>query len=157
MATGLINLIATVVALPLVDKIGRRRLMLLGAGGLTIIYILMATAYALGILGLPVLALVLATIFIYAITLAPVTWVLLSEIFPNRIRGMAMSLATLSLWVGCFLLTYTFPMINAALGASGSFGLYCIICAVSFIFIYKKVPETKGVSLEQLEKILVKA
>ncbi len=156
-ATGLINLIATVVALPLVDKIGRRRLMLLGAGGLTIIYILMATAYALGILGLPVLALVLTTIFIYAITLAPVTWVLLSEIFPNRIRGMAMSLATLSLWVGCFLLTYTFPMINAALGASGSFGLYCIICAVSFIFIYKKVPETKGVSLEQLEKILVKA
>lgn len=155
-ATGLINLIATVIALPLVDKIGRRRLMMLGAGGLTIIYILMATAYALGILGLPVLLLVLATIFIYAITLAPVTWVLLAEIFPNRIRGMAMSLATLSLWIGCFLLTYTFPLINAALGASGSFGLYCIICAVSFIFIYKKVPETKGTSLEELEKILVK-
>ncbi|MDN6450085.1 MAG: sugar porter family MFS transporter, partial [Enterobacterales bacterium] len=104
-ATGLINLIFTIIALPLVDKLGRRKLMLLGAAGLTIIYVLIAGAYALGIMGLPVLLLVLAAIAIYALTLAPVTWVLLSEIFPNRVRGMAMSVGTLALWIACFLLT----------------------------------------------------
>ncbi|MDN6229351.1 MAG: sugar porter family MFS transporter, partial [Enterobacterales bacterium] len=98
-ATGLINLIFTIIALPLVDKLGRRKLMLLGAAGLTIIYVLIAGAYALGIMGLPVLLLVLAAIAIYALTLAPVTWVLLSEIFPNRVRGMAMSVGTLALWI----------------------------------------------------------
>lgn len=155
-ATGAINFFATIAALPLVDKIGRRRLMLLGAGGLAIIYVFMVAAYAMGVLGLPVLILVLMSIAIYALTLAPVTWVLLSEIFPNRIHGMAVSIGTFSLWTACFLLTYTFPLINSALGASGSFGLYCIICVAGFIFILKKVPETKGVSLEELEKLMVK-
>lgn len=150
-ATGLINLIFTIIALPLVDKLGRRKLMLLGAAGLTIIYVLIAGAYALGIMGLPVLLLVLAAIAIYALTLAPVTWVLLSEIFPNCVRGMAMSVGTLALWIACFLLTYTFPLLNANLGASGSFLLYGIICALGFVFVLRSVPETKGVTLEALE------
>ena len=72
----------TLAALPLVDKIGRRKLMLLGASGLTLIYVLIAAAYGMGIMGWPVLLLVLAAIAIYALTLAPVTWVLLAEIFP---------------------------------------------------------------------------
>ena len=102
-------------------------------------------------MGLPVLLLVLAAIAIYALTLAPVTWVLLSEIFPNRVRGMAMSVGTLALWIACFLLTYTFPLLNANLGASGSFLLYGIICALGFVFVLRSVPETKGVTLEALE------
>ena len=154
MATGLINLIFTIIALPLVDKLGRRKLMLLGASGLTVIYVLIAGAYALGIMGLPVLLLVLAAIAIYALTLAPVTWVLLSEIFPNRVRGMAMSVGTLALWIACFLLTYTFPLLNARLGAAGSFLLYGIICALGFVFVLRNVPETKGVTLEALERQL---
>lgn len=153
-ATGIINLVFTIAALPLVDKIGRRKLMLLGAGGLTIIYVLIAGAYGLGIMGLPVLLLVLAAIAIYALTLAPVTWVLLSEIFPNRVRGLAMSLGTLALWIACFLLTYTFPLLNASLGASGSFLLYGVICAAGWVFIQRSVPETKGVTLEALEEQL---
>lgn len=153
-ATGLINLIFTIAALPLVDRIGRRKLMLLGAAGLTIIYALIAAAYGLEILGLPVLILVLAAIAIYALTLAPVTWVLLSEIFPNRVRGLAMSLGTLALWVACFLLTYTFPLLNAGLGASGSFLLYGVICAAGYLYILRNVPETKGVTLEALEEQL---
>ncbi|MGC6229829.1 sugar porter family MFS transporter [Hafnia paralvei] len=153
-ATGLINLIFTIIALPLVDKLGRRKLMLLGASGLTVIYVLIAGAYALGIMGLPVLLLVLAAIAIYALTLAPVTWVLLSEIFPNRVRGMAMSVGTLALWIACFLLTYTFPLLNASLGAAGSFLLYGIICALGFVFVLRNVPETKGVTLEALERQL---
>ena len=115
-ATGIINLVFTIAALPLVDKLGRRKLMLLGASGLTVIYALIAGAYALGIMGWPVLLLVLAAIAIYALTLAPVTWVLLAEIFPNRVRGLAMSLATLALWVACFLLTYTFPLLRRRKG-----------------------------------------
>ncbi|MBU4681481.1 sugar porter family MFS transporter [Cedecea davisae] len=153
-ATGLINLVFTIAALPLVDKIGRRKLMLFGAAGLTIIYALIGAAYGLGILGLPVLILVLAAIATYALTLAPVTWVLLSEIFPNRVRGLAMSLGTLALWVACFLLTYTFPLLNAGLGAAGSFLLYGAICAAGFIYVRRFVPETKGVSLEALEQQL---
>ncbi|WP_159565774.1 sugar porter family MFS transporter [Budvicia diplopodorum] len=153
-ATGLINLIFTVLALPLVDRLGRRKLMLIGSLGLTVIYALIAGAYAFGILGLPVLLLVLAAIAIYALTLAPVTWVLLSEIFPNRVRGMAMAVGTFSLWIACFLLTYTFPLLNAGLGASGSFLLYGVICLMGFLFIKAKVPETKGITLEALETLL---
>lgn len=153
-ATGLINLIFTILALPLVDRLGRRKLMLIGSLGLTVIYALIASAYAFGILGLPVLILVLAAIAIYALTLAPVTWVLLSEIFPNRVRGMAMAVGTFSLWVACFLLTYTFPLLNASLGASGSFLLYGVICLMGFMFIKAKVPETKGITLEALETLL---
>ncbi|MFV0576584.1 MAG: sugar porter family MFS transporter [Vibrio sp.] len=151
-ATGLINLVFTILAIPFVDKIGRRKLMILGSAGLAVIYALMAGAYAMGVLGFPVLILVLIAISIYALTLAPVTWVLLSEIFPNKVRGTAMSVATLALWVACFVLTYTFPILNSELGATGSFLLYGIICALGFVFIYRNVPETKGRTLEELEK-----
>lgn len=153
-ATGLINLIFTLLALPLVDRIGRRRLMQYGAAGLTIIYVLIGMAYSFGIMGLPVLLLVLVAIAIYAVTLAPVTWVLLSEIFPNRVRGTAMATCTLALWVACFVLTYTFPLLNVALGAAGSFFLYGAICLAGWVFVQLKVPETKGVSLEVLEQRL---
>lgn len=155
-ATGIINLVFTIAALPLVDKIGRRKLMLLGASGLTLIYVLIAGAYAMGVMGWPVLVLVLAAIAIYALTLAPVTWVLLSEIFPTRVRGLAMSLGTLALWVACFLLTYSFPLLNASLGAAGSFLLYGIICAMGYLYILRHVPETKGVTLEALEARLAR-
>ncbi|MCU6670528.1 sugar porter family MFS transporter [Enterobacteriaceae bacterium H4N4] len=155
-ATGIINLIFTLAALPLVDRIGRRKLMLLGASGLTVIYVLIASAYAMNIMGWPVLLLVLAAIAIYALTLAPVTWVLLSEIFPNRVRGLAMSMGTLALWIACFLLTYTFPLLNAGLGAAGSFLLYGVICAAGYLYILRNVPETKGVTLEALEEQLEK-
>ncbi|CAI0880715.1 D-xylose transporter [Serratia quinivorans] len=154
-ATGLINLIFTLLALPLVDRIGRRRLMLFGACGLTAVYLLMAAAYAYGLLGLPVLLLVLVAIAIYAVTLAPVTWVLLAEIFPNRIRGAAMAAGTFALWVACFVLTYSFPLLNAALGAAGSFLLYGAICLAGALFIFARVPETKGITLEALEQQLV--
>ncbi|KAF1368574.1 sugar porter family MFS transporter [Yokenella regensburgei] len=155
-ATGIINLVFTIAALPLVDKIGRRKLMLLGASGLTLIYVLIAGAYAMGVMGWPVLVLVLAAIAIYALTLAPVTWVLLSEIFPTRVRGLAMSLGTLAPWVACFLLTYSFPLLNASLGAAGSFLLYGVICAMGYLYILRHVPETKGVTLEALEARLAR-
>lgn len=150
-ATGSVNLIFTLVALRLVDSWGRRRLMLLGAGALAVIYLLIGAAYALHLLGLPVLLLVLAAIAVYATTLAPVTWVLLSEIFPEHIRAQAVALGVFALWSACFVLTYSFPWLNTHLGPAGSFWFYGAICAAGFVFILRKVPETAGVSLEELE------
>jgi sugar porter (SP) family MFS transporter len=153
--TGSVNLLFTFVALGTVDRRGRRPLMLLGAAGLTLIYVALGACYANHIGGLPLLLLVLAAIGCYAMSLAPVTWVIISEIFPNRIRGAAMSLAIAALWIACFILTYTFPILNARLGAAGTFWLYAAICATGWVFIYLKLPETKGKTLEQIEKDLV--
>jgi sugar porter (SP) family MFS transporter len=152
--TGTVNLIFTLVAMTTVDKWGRKRLMVFGSVGLALTYLLLGGAFYLHLKGVAVLALVVLAIGIYAMSLAPITWVILSEIFPNRIRGAAMALATLALWVACFLLTYTFPLLNKALGAAGTFWVYAGICLLGFAFILSKLPETKGKTLESIEKEL---
>jgi sugar porter (SP) family MFS transporter len=152
--TGSVNMLFTFVALGTVDRVGRRPLMLFGSAGLALIYTAMGLCYARNIQGLPVLTLVLAAIGCYAMSLAPVTWVIISEIFPNRIRGAAMAVAVSALWIACFLLTYTFPILNRKLGSAGTFWLYAAICVLGFVFIKLKLPETKGKSLEELERAL---
>ena len=154
--TGSVNLVFTFVGLALVDKLGRKALMLIGAGGLAVIYAIIGSMYFSHITGIPFLIMVVAAIACYAMTLAPVTWVLLSEIFPNRIRGFAMSVATFALWTACFILTYSFPILNQMLEASGTFLLYGFICVIGFWFILNELPETKGKSLEEIEKELTK-
>ncbi len=151
--TGAVNLVFTLIAMRLVDNWGRRKLMLLGASGLAIIYIFLGASYFFEWKGLVVLILVMTAIAAYAMTLAPITWVVLSEIFPNRLRGSAMALATTALWIACFILTYTFPMLNNLLDASGTFWLYAFICLAGFLFILKKLPETNGKTLEEIEKM----
>ena len=153
--TGSINLAFTFVALGTVDRFGRRPLLLFGAAALAVIYAVLAVCYHQHVQGLPVLLLVLAAIGCYAMSLAPVTWVVISEIFPNRIRGAALSVAVCALWMACFILTYTFPMLNASLGAAGTFWLYAGICVLGFTFVFFKLPETKGKTLEQIERELV--
>lgn len=150
--TGGVNLIFTLVAMYTVDRWGRRRLMLIGAGGLAMIYAIMGLLYFMHFSGWPLLLLVVMAIGCYAMSLAPVTWVVLSEIFPNRLRGSMMSIATLSLWAASFGLTYTFPLLNSALGASGTFWGYGVICIAGFIFIRSSLPETKGKTLEEIEQ-----
>lgn len=153
--TGSVNLVFTIAALGIIDRRGRRPLMLFGSAALAIIYLAMGFCYATHIKGFPLLLLVLAAIGCYAISLAPATWVVISEIFPNRIRGAAMAVAVSSLWIACFLLTYTFPILNKKLGSAGTFWLYGAICVAGFVFIKFKLPETKGKSLEQIERELV--
>jgi len=150
--TGIVNLIFTFVAINTVDRWGRRPLMLLGAAGLMVTYGVLGGCYHFGVKGLPVLLVVLVAIACYAMTLAPITWVLLSEIFPNRIRGAAMSVAVSALWIACFALTITFKPINAALGPAKTFWLYGVICLVGFVVMFFKVPETKGKTLEDIER-----
>ena len=153
--TGIANVIFTIVALYTIEKWGRRTLILLGAGGLGLIYLILGTCYFFEVKGFVMVALVVAAISTYAMTLAPVTWTLLAEIFPNRVRGIAMATCTFALWVGCCTLTFSFPSMNAALGSSGSFWIYSAICICAFAFLWKRCPETKGKSLEELEKELV--
>ena len=152
--TGSVNLIFTLVAMKTVDSLGRKKLMLLGSAGLTVVYLILGLSYFVGWSGLPILILVVTSIGIYAMSLAPITWVVLSEIFPNQVRGMAMSLATLSLWIASFILTYTFPILNSMLGAYGIFWLFSSICLSGFLFIRVRLPETKGRSLEEIEQLL---
>jgi len=153
--TGSVNLLFTFVAMGAVDRAGRRPLMLLGAAGLAIVYTGMGFCYARGAQGLPVLLLVLAAIGCYSMSLAPVTWVVISEIFPNRIRGAAMSVAVMALWIACFILTYTFPILNKRVGPAGTFWIYATVCVAGLIYIFWALPETKGKSLEEIEKALV--
>ncbi|WP_186758247.1 sugar porter family MFS transporter [Echinicola salinicaeni] len=150
--TGSVNLVFTLMAMRTVDNWGRKKLMLFGSGALAIIYFVLGLSYFLGWTGLPILVLVISAIAVYAMSLAPITWVVLSEIFPNRVRGLAMSIATFSLWVASFVLTFTFPLLNSELGAYGTFWVYSGISVLGFLFIHKKLPETKGKSLEEIEK-----
>lgn len=149
--TGTINLIFTVVAMLIVDRIGRRPMMLYGCLGIGLSHLLAGVAYHAGWHGRPVLLLTLSAIACYALTLAPVTWVLISEIFPNRIRSQGVSIAVCALWLSSFALTYTFPWIDQKLGSSGTFLGYGGICIVGAVFVYFFVPETKGQTLEQIE------
>jgi SP family sugar porter-like MFS transporter len=134
--TGVVNCIFTLIALATVERWGRRRLLLVGSAALSAIYTAVGAGYVLGVQGWPLLLLVVVAIAVYAMTLAPVTWVALSEIFPGEARGACMAIATTALWAACFLLTYTFPLLNAAAGTGVTFWIYGAICAVGFIFIY---------------------
>lgn len=152
--TGVTNVVFTFVGMYAVDKLGRRALLLMGAIGLSAIYLILGTCYYFEVTGISVLLLVVLAIACYAMTLGPITWVVISEIFPNKIRGLAMAISTFALWSACFVLTYTFPLLNSWLGAYGTFWLYGFICLSGFLFIYRNLPETKGKSLETIEKEL---
>jgi sugar porter (SP) family MFS transporter len=149
--TGSVNLVFTLAALTVVDRWGRRPLLLGGAASLAVIYTVLGLCYHQGVLGWPMLALVLTAIASYALTLAPVTWVVIAEIFPTRIRGAAMSVAVSALWAACFVLTYTFPLLNRSLGAAGTFWIYAGVCVAGFVYILRSLPETAHRSLEEIE------
>ena len=153
---GIVNLCFTVLAMWQVDKLGRKPLMLIGSLGLSIAYL--GLAYLLNIQASANLisVFVLLAIALYASSIAPVTWVLISEIFPNRIRGIASSIAIVSLWGAYFILVFTFPILAKVLGAYGPFYLYAGICFLGFLFIRIKVKETKGQTLEELENNFIK-
>ena len=152
--TGVVNLVFTVVAIAAVDKAGRRLLMLMGSAGLAITYIVLGIGYHKGSHGLYMLLLVVAAIACYSMSLAPVTWVVIAEIFPNRVRGVGMSFAVSSLWIASFILTYTFPLLNHSFGPAVTFWIYSGICVLGFVFIQFRLPETKGKTLEEIERVL---
>jgi SP family xylose:H+ symportor-like MFS transporter len=151
-AIGIVNTLFTLLAMWQVDKLGRRPLMLMGSLGLSVIYLVLAFLLKDHAGTGWVSVFVLLAIGMYATSLAPVTWVIISEIFPNDIRGIATSVAVVSLWIAYFILVFTFPVLAEYLGTYGPFYLYAAICFLGFLFIRAKVKETKGQTLEQLEQ-----
>ena len=149
--TGTINLLFTLIAMAVVDRLGRRPLMLIGCFGIGISHLLAGSAYRAGQHGASVLVLTLCAIACYAMTLAPLTWVLIAEIFPNRLRSLGVSAAVSALWISSFALTYSFPFISRSLGSAGSFFTYGAVCLAGAVFVFFFVPETKGRTLEEIE------
>jgi len=148
--TGSVMLVFTLVAIRSVDRLGRKKLLLIGCLGMAAAEIMLGFSYHFAITGLPVVLLVMIAVAFYSCTLAPVVWVVISEIFPNNIRGLAVSIATSALWISSFLLIYTFPFIQK-LGISWAFWVYSGLLIIGFVVIKMKLVETKGKSLEQIE------
>jgi SP family arabinose:H+ symporter-like MFS transporter len=149
---GLVNVVFTFVAIFTVDKWGRRPLLFAGIGGAVVSLLIIGALFALGITSGPwILIFILAFISCFAFSFGPVCWVVVGEIFPNAIRGKAMALATLSLWVGNFLVGQLTPLMLEGLGASWTFWLFALCCSPAIWLTWKLIPETKGRSLENIE------
>lgn len=150
---GLTNFLFTLVALWLIDKTGRKPLLLGGTLCMTIFLSILSYCFYAQILEGPWIFLCLiGYIASFAATLGPITWVYLSEAFPNQIRAQSMSIATLALWIANFIATFTFPIFLNSIGASATMLLNAILCAVFFIFIILKIQETKGKTLESIQR-----
>jgi MFS transporter, SP family, xylose:H+ symportor len=147
---GTVNLVFTVIAMWQVDKLGRKPLMLAGAAGLSVIYVVLALLLKNQAAASLVSVFVLIAIALYATSLAPVTWVLIAEIFPNHIRARATTVAVVALWAAYFVLAFTFPILAEELGAYGPFYMYAGICVLGFLFVRSRVVETKGKTLEEI-------
>jgi MFS family permease len=107
--------------------------------------------------GALVLSLILAYVASFAVGLGPGSWLLMSELFPTNVRGRAMSVATVSMWSACLLITLTFLPLLKSVGAAGAFWLYASLCLVTFLFVWKIAPETRGRSLEEIERFWLKS
>lgn len=150
---GVINVLTTFIAIFFVDKVGRRKFLLAGC----LLMGLSLTAVALCFYfqyfdNYLVLIFTLLYVAVFGCTLGAVTWVYLSEIFPNRARGLAMATATLALWLADFVVTYTFPLLNKSFSTAATLGVYAAACVAALIFVYTRLPETAGKSLEEIEK-----
>ena len=149
--TGTVNLAFTLVAIAVVDRVGRRMLMLVGCAGIGLSHVLLGGAYAAGLKGLPVLVFTLCSLGAYALSLAPVTWVLIAEIFPNRVRGAAVSVAVSALWIACFILTFAFPLLQRTAASRPRSGSTRRSASPGSSSCARRCPETKGRSLEEIE------
>jgi len=149
---GLVNLVFTIVAIWIVDRVGRKPLLLVASAGMGVALTALGGAFVRHAFEGPwVLLLVLAYVASFAVAMGPVVWVVLSEIFPTNIRGRAMSVATVCLWVACYIVSQSFPVMLKALAGSVFF-VYAAMCVVSFLFVAAVVPETKGKTLEEIER-----
>jgi SP family xylose:H+ symportor-like MFS transporter len=155
---GAVNMLFTVIAIQTVDAIGRKPLMIVGASGMGVSLLAMGLAAQLQAVSFWVLAIILCYMACFALSVGPVTWVILSEIFPTRIRGRALSVATFALWTSNFFVSQTFPMMDEQPWLASKFNhgfpfyLYALFCVVLVWLVWKKIPETKGRSLEEIEK-----
>jgi len=154
---GFVNMLFTIVAIVLVDRIGRKPLLLTAAGGMGVSLLLLGAAFRSQAFSGPlILGLILLYIAFFAMAMGPIVWVVMAEIFPTRMRGSAMAIATVILWISDFAVTLSFPVIADRLNESTAFWLYAAMCAVDFVFMFVFLPETKGKTLEEIETRWIK-
>ncbi len=155
---GAVNLTFTVIAILTVDRLGRKPLMMIGSAGMGICLLAMGLAAYGQTTGLWILVFILGYIACFALSVGPVTWVILSEIFPTRIRGRAMAIATVCLWVANYIISQTFPIMDEnpwlieKFHRGFPFWVYGVFCVCLLVFVWRFVPETKGKTLEEIEK-----
>jgi len=155
---GLVNMLFTVVAIALADKVGRRPLLLVATAGMGVSLVLLGAAFRFPLLpASALLFIILLYIAFFASAMGPLVWVVMAEIFPIKVRGAAMGLATLILWLADFAVTLTFPVISDRFHPSSAFWLYAAMCALDLVFMWFFLPETKGKSLEEIERGWLKA
>jgi SP family arabinose:H+ symporter-like MFS transporter len=152
---GLINLVFTFVAIALVDRAGRKPLLLVGTAIQAVALGLVAWMFHSRQYGVALLVCVVLFIAAFAMAMGPIGWLLCSEIFPNKLRARAMSVAAFTVWTSCYIVAQTFPMLNdsTAVGPARTFGIYALVSLLSFVFVLVFIPETKGRTLEQIEKM----
>lgn len=155
---GVINLLGTLVAIAYFDRAGRKPLLLFASAGMgAALSVLGFVFHMANPPGALVLSLILAYVASFAVGLGPGSWLLMSELFPTNVRGRAMSVATVGIWAACLLITLTFLSLLNAVGAAGAFWIYASLCLVTFVFVWKIAPETRGRSLEEIERFWLKA
>ena len=156
---GLVNAITTVIALIIIDKVGRKKLVYWGVSGMIISLVSIGLYFLFGkTLGIPsgfLLALFLLYIFCCAISICAVIFVLLSEMFPIEVRGLAMSIAGFSLWLGTYLIGQLTPWLLENLSPMGTFFLFAVVCIPYMLIVWKLIPETAGKSLEEIERFWI--
>lgn len=158
---GIVNVIVTVVAMLLMDKVDRKKMLIFGASGMGLSLIVMYTILKFdnGSQAAAYVSAIALTVYIafYASTWAPITWVLIGEVFPLNIRGLGTSLCSATNWLADMAVSLTFPMMLSAWGLDNAFLFYAIICGIAIWFVHKKFIETRGKSLEEIELDLHKA
>ena len=153
MIMGLVNLIFVTISILVVDKVGRRKLMIIGPAGMGLFLFCISGAYFSGhFTGLLSLVLMMGYLAFFALSLGPIVWVLLGEIFPNRIRSRAVSISILAQWAANFLVSFTFPILKQQVGSGFTFLIYAVMCVACVVFVCRCIVETKGKTLEQIEK-----
>ncbi len=150
---GIINLIFTLVSIWLIDKVGRKVLLLAGTAMMTISLAVIGYAFRSGIAGSWILIFILLYVASFAISMGPIVWLVIAEIFPNRVRAIASSIASVALWMANYLVSQTFPVLLNSIGPALTFWIFGILSAFAFLFTLKAVPETKGKSLEEIEQM----
>jgi sugar porter (SP) family MFS transporter len=149
---GLVNLVGTIAALFIIDRLGRKTLLIIASGGMGISLAALGVLFRVnGSAPSPILGLILCYVACFSIGMGPTVWVVMSELFPTRIRGRAMSIATISLWIACLVITLTFLSLVKAVTVSGAFWIYGAMCAFTLIFVWRFTVETKGKTLEEIE------
>jgi sugar porter (SP) family MFS transporter len=163
LSVGVVNVLATLIALAWVDKFGRKPLLYAGLIGMTVGLLAIAGAFAWldrhpttgggpSVTGIVTLIAMVVYIASFAFSLGPVVWTLISEIFPNRVRGKAMAVATAVNWGAAFVVSATFLTVMNAIGEATTFLVFAALCVITFFWVRAKVPETKGKSLEEIQE-----